>query len=96
MLFKTTFYVLMAIATVWLIAIGGILYAFSALSLSTQRPQKVADGTIYVATLLLAIALTIAVIAPALLLLQPFHLVRVLRAEREAITPRQRFRGEFW
>lgn len=93
-MFKTTFYVLMAVATVWLIAIGAILYAFSALSLSSQRPQKVADGAIYVTTLILGIALTVAVITPALLLLQPFHLMRVLRAEREAVTPRQRFRGK--
>lgn len=93
-MFKTTFYVLMAVATIWLIAIGAILYAFSALSLSTQRPQKVADGAIYVTTLILGIALTVAVISPALLLLQPFHLMRVLQAEREAVTPRQRFRGK--
>jgi calcium permeable stress-gated cation channel len=43
--------------------------------------------------LALSIVISLAVISPALLLLQPVRLWRVLRAERQALTPRQRFRG---
>jgi hypothetical protein len=43
--------------------------------------------------LLLAMVLNAAIIAPGLLLLQPFQLWRVMRAQRRAVTPRQRFRG---
>jgi len=43
--------------------------------------------------LALALVLNVAIIFPACLLLQPFRLWRVLRAEKQAVTPRQRFRG---
>lgn len=44
--------------------------------------------------LALSIVVNVAIIFPALLLLQPFRLWRVIRTERQAVTPRQRFRGE--
>lgn len=43
----------------------------------------------------LTIVTNVALIVPGLLLLQPMRLWNVLKAERQAITPRQRFRGEF-
>ncbi|KAI0319045.1 hypothetical protein OF83DRAFT_1170563 [Amylostereum chailletii] len=92
---KTMFYLLGAVAIVWLIAAGAILYAFDALSIESGRPQAIADGSIYISILVLAILINIAIISPALLLLQPFRLRRVLRAEREAVTPRQRFRAVY-
>lgn len=92
---KTMFYLVTAIAAVWLIAAGALLYAFGALSTDTRRTQTLADGSIYISVLILAIIINVAIAAPALLLLQPFRLRRVLRAQREAVTPRQRFRGGF-
>ncbi len=43
----------------------------------------------------MAVLMTLAIIFPALLMLQPVRLWRVLKEEKAAVTPRQRFRGEF-
>ncbi|TFY70914.1 hypothetical protein EVG20_g2098 [Dentipellis fragilis] len=94
-LFKTIFYLLLFVSTVWLVAVAAVLYAFGALSTSSRRSQTVADGSIYISQLVLAIVLIVAVTAPALLLLQPIHLWRVRRAEKVAVTPRQRFRAVY-
>ncbi|KAA1467838.1 hypothetical protein DENSPDRAFT_770262 [Dentipellis sp. KUC8613] len=93
--FKTIFYLLLFVSTVWLVAVAAVLYAFGALSTSSRRSQTVADGSIYISQLVLAIVLIVAVTAPALLLLQPIRLWRVRRAEKVAVTPRQRFRAVY-
>lgn len=93
-IFKTAFYLLTFIAAIWLTAAGAILYAFGALSTNTSRAKTISDGAIYISVLLLAIVINVAIISPALLMLQPLRLRRVLRNEKEAVTPRQRFRGE--
>ena len=93
-IFKTAFYLLTFIAAIWLTAVGAILYAFGALSTNTSRAKTISDGAIYIPVLLLAIVINVAIISPALLMLQPLRLRRVLRNEKEAVTPRQRFRGE--
>jgi hypothetical protein len=54
----------------------------------------VADGSIYMSALALVIVLNVAVIFPGLLLLQPVRLWHLRRAEKEALTPRQTFRGK--
>ncbi|KAG6919045.1 hypothetical protein DXG01_009755 [Tephrocybe rancida] len=100
--FKVTFFILTSVATLWLVAIGALLYAFQAFSSRSGVAKSVASGSIYMGILALAIIFTIAVIFPALLMLQPFRLWHVLRDEQQAVTPRQRFRGliflsrEFW
>ncbi|KAG6868499.1 hypothetical protein C0993_002037 [Termitomyces sp. T159_Od127] len=91
--FKVTFYILASVATLWLIAVGALLYSFQAFNLHDEVAKSVASGSIYMAILALAIIFTVAVIFPALLLLQPFRLWNVLRDERQAVTPRQRFRA---
>jgi hypothetical protein len=91
--FKTMFFLLSIIATVGLIVVGALLFAIQFFSPSSQAPAAVADGAIYLSALLLAIIITVAIIAPALLMLQPARLWHVLRAEKHAVTPRQRFRG---
>lgn len=93
-MFKITFFVLTAIAVIWLIGVGAVLFAIGALSISTKQTANVTSGAIYMSLLALSIILSIAVIVPGCLLLQPFRLWRVLQAERAAVTPRQRFRGE--
>ena len=93
--FKITFYVLTIVVTIWLVAIGAILFSMRALSTSNGSAESIASGSIYMAVLCLAIIFNIAIIVPACLLLQPFRLWRVVRAEKQAITPRQRFRGTF-
>ncbi|THH13010.1 hypothetical protein EW146_g7167 [Bondarzewia mesenterica] len=94
-IFKTVFYLFGAIASIWLIAAGAVLFAFDALSTSTRRTQTISDGAIYISVLLLAIVINVAIISPALLMLQPFRLHRALRMEKEAVTPRQRFRAVY-
>ncbi|KAF7326857.1 MPN domain-containing protein [Mycena venus] len=59
------------------------------------RTESVANGAIYMAILALSVLFTCAIIFPGLLLLQPLRLWTVLRAEKSAVTPRQRFRAVY-
>lgn len=93
-MFKAVFYMLVAVDGVWLFTAGTILFTFGAFSTSTAESSTVANGAIYMSAFAMTLIVNVAVIAPALLMLQPFHLWRVLREERTAVTPRQRFRGE--
>ena len=90
--FKTTFVVLTVMGGVWLTAIGAVLYAVNALQ-DDGATKIVADGSIFMTVLALALVINVAIVSPGLLMLQPFRLWRVVRDERRAITPRQRFRG---
>jgi hypothetical protein len=92
---KAMFYMIVCVALIGLVTAGAILYAFDALSEGKRRSETVADGSIYIAILLLAIVINVALTSPALLMLQPLRLRRVLSAEKAAKTPRQRFRGTF-
>lgn len=91
--FKITFWVITLIGFLMLTAIGSILFAIGAFSRSTQRSATVANGSVYMSALMLAIVINLAIIAPGLLVLQPLRLWRTTRAERNAVTPRHRFRG---
>jgi hypothetical protein len=90
--FRTTFIVLTVMGAVWLTAIGAVLYAVNAFQ-DGGAGKSVADGSILMTVLALALIINVAIVAPGLLMLQPFRLWRVVRNERRAITPRQRFRG---
>ncbi|KAG9092361.1 hypothetical protein FS749_015799, partial [Ceratobasidium sp. UAMH 11750] len=90
--FKATFYVLVFIATAWIIAVGALIFGLQAFDTSTARTRTVADGATYIAVLLMVMVLNAAVIAPGLLMLQPVRLWKVWRARRNAVTPRQYFR----
>ena len=93
--FKAAFYVLAVLGSVWLFTVGSVLFAFDAFSRKIDASPNVANGAIYLSSFAMAILLTIAIIFPALLMLQPVRLWHVLNDEKDAITPRQRFRGEF-
>ena len=93
LIIKAMFYVIVCVAVIGLVAAGALLFAFGALSRGTRASKTVADGSIYIAILALAIIINVAIASPALLMLQPLHLRHVLRAQRTARTPRQRFRG---
>jgi len=93
--FKTTFIVLAVMGAVWLTAIGAVLYAVNVIQ-DGGASKTIADGSIFMTVLALALIINVAIIAPGLLMLQPFRLWRVTRNERRAITPRQRFRGTFF
>lgn len=92
--FKTVFYMLVTVLGAWLFTVGAVLFAFGALSTSVAESSTVANGAIYMSAFAMALIVNVAIIAPALLMLQPFHLWRVLREEKTAVTPRQRFRGK--
>lgn len=92
--FKTTFYMLTIIGAIWLFTIGAVLFAIGAFSFSEWESETVANGAIYMSAFAFMLIITVAIIFPALLLLQPYRLWRVVRDEKEAITPRQRFRGK--
>lgn len=90
--FRTTFVLLTVMGGAWLTAIGAVLYAVNAFQ-DGGAGETVADGAILMTVLALALIINVAIVAPGLLMLQPFRLLRVVRNERRAITPRQRFRG---
>ncbi|QRW26899.1 hypothetical protein RhiXN_01494 [Rhizoctonia solani] len=91
--FKATFYVLTFVATVWIIAAGALIFGVGAFGADSQRSRTVADGTTYIAVLLMVIVLNAAVIAPGLQMLQPIRFWKIYWAKQKAITPRQRFRA---
>ncbi|KAF8899144.1 hypothetical protein BD779DRAFT_1487243 [Infundibulicybe gibba] len=100
LVFKATFYILTSTAAIWLITAGALIFAievFSSSNTSTpnNRTTTVANGSVYMSVLALAMVINAAIIFPGLLLLQPFRLWRVTRAERNAVTPRQRFRAVY-
>lgn len=78
----------------FLVVVGAFLFSAPAFSADVSAWKSVADGSIYIGALALVIVLNVAVIFPALLLLQPFRLLRLRQAEKEALTPRQNFRGK--
>ncbi|CAE6437914.1 unnamed protein product [Rhizoctonia solani] len=91
--FKATFYVLTFVATVWIIAAGALIFGVGAFGADSQRSRTVADGTTYIAVILMVIVLNAAVIAPGLQMLQPIRFWKIYWAKQKAITPRQRFRA---
>lgn len=93
-MFKTVFYILTIVGGVVLFTAGAVLFAMHSWSIDIGSSTSVADGIIYMSVLALLLLLVVAVTFPGLLLLQPIRLVHVVRNEREAITSRQRFRGE--
>jgi hypothetical protein len=95
LVFKTTFFLLATVGTIWIVAIGTLLYAMNALNMGSQETKTLANGSIYLAVLAFALVINVAIIAPALLMLQPLRLWHVVRSEKQAITPRQRFRGSY-
>lgn len=82
-----------AVVTIWLIAIGGILFALQAFDVNSGQTRAITSGTVYMTVLALTIVINVTFIVPGLLLLQPMRLWNVLKSERLAVTPRQRFRG---
>ncbi|KAK0198749.1 hypothetical protein F5146DRAFT_918927 [Armillaria mellea] len=93
MTFKITFYILVSVATIWILTIGALLFALQAFSNDLNKATTVAKGSVYMTVFALSIILQIAIIFPGLLLLQPLRLWRLMRNERHAITPRQHFRA---
>lgn len=91
--FKATFYVLTFVATIWIVAVGAVIFGLEAIDRSQARTSTIANGSTYIAVLLLVLVLNAAVIAPGLQMLQPLRLWKVHRAQKRAITPRQYFRG---
>lgn len=91
--FKSTFYIFTLIAGVWLFAAGSLLFALHAFEVGLGETETIANGLIYMSPLALSLVLMVWFIYPALLLLQPMRLWRVTIMEKDAVTPRQRFRG---
>ncbi|KAJ7091404.1 hypothetical protein B0H15DRAFT_234366 [Mycena belliarum] len=95
--FKAMFYILAAIGAVWLITVGALIYTLRAFNTATGagRSNTVANGAIYMSILALSLIFTVAIVVPGLLLLQPVRLWHTIRAEKRAVTPRQRFRAVY-
>ena len=91
---QTAFYAVLIVAVMWLVTAGALIFATHAFAvIPGGDPGAVADGSVYISILVLAVILNFAFIAPGLLMLQPVHLRRVLRTYKASTTPRQRFRG---
>ena len=91
--FRIVFYVLVLVVVIWLTAIAGILFALQAFNTNSGQTRSITNGAVYTGVLGLTIVISMAIIAPGLLLLQPIRLWNVFTMERLALTPRQRFRG---
>ncbi|KAF8321602.1 hypothetical protein DL93DRAFT_2072348 [Clavulina sp. PMI_390] len=91
--FKATFVVLVAVAGIWMIGLGAVLYSLESFSAGAQETTTVAEGAIYAAAFVLILGLNMAFIAPGLLMLQPTRLLRVTIGQWKALTPRQHFRA---
>ncbi|RPD82440.1 hypothetical protein L226DRAFT_528605 [Lentinus tigrinus ALCF2SS1-7] len=94
-LFKTVFWLFTIVAGVWLFVAGAVLFSMRALSTNSGVTKSLANGAIYMSVFAMALVLNVAIIFPGLLLLQPIRLWQVIRAERAAVTPRQRFRAVY-
>ncbi|KAF9011061.1 hypothetical protein BDQ17DRAFT_1345391 [Cyathus striatus] len=95
LVFRIAFFILAAVGTIWLVAVGGLLFAMQAFNENSGVTRSITNGTIYMSMLLLAIIFNVAIIFPGILLLQPLQLWRVRKAEKAAVTPRQRFRAVY-
>ncbi|KJA28630.1 hypothetical protein HYPSUDRAFT_34085 [Hypholoma sublateritium FD-334 SS-4] len=95
LIFKITFFILTGVGALWLVAIGAILFSMQGISTNTEPTISVSNGAVYMSVLALALIINVAIIMPATLLLQPMRLWRVIRAEKAAVTPRQRFRAVY-
>ncbi|KZP25372.1 hypothetical protein FIBSPDRAFT_820851 [Athelia psychrophila] len=93
--FKVVFWILTLAAGVFLVLVGALLFAAPDFDTGVSAWQAVADGSIYISTLVMLICTSMAVIFPALLMLQPLRLLSLRRAESEALTPRQNFRAAY-
>ncbi|KAI0962461.1 hypothetical protein AcV7_001301 [Taiwanofungus camphoratus] len=94
-IYKTIFWILVLVGGVWLFTVGAILFAMHSFSIGIGESESVANGIIYMSTFALYILLTVAIICPGLLMLQPVRLLTILRSERAAVTSRQRFRAVY-
>ncbi|KAJ7938158.1 hypothetical protein B0H13DRAFT_2301727 [Mycena leptocephala] len=93
--FKAMFYMLVGIGAIWLITVGALIYTLQAFNSDSGRTETIANGALYMSILALSLVFTVAIVFPGLLLLQPIRLWRLLRAEKRALTPRQRFRAVY-
>ncbi len=93
-IYKLTFWILTIVSIVWIIAAGALIFTLQAFNAHQKESQTVAEGSIYMSAFALAIVLNIAIVFPALLLIQPIRLWYVTRSLRRCVTTRQRFRGE--
>ncbi len=84
---------LVALVTIWLTGVGGILFALQAFNAGSNETRSIANGAVYMTVLVLTIVINLMIIVPGVLMLQPLRLWNVLKTERQAVTPRQRFRG---
>ncbi|KAI8990545.1 hypothetical protein BD414DRAFT_413825 [Trametes punicea] len=94
-MFKIMFYLLLIVGGAWMFTTGAILFSIQAFSTDIGESQTVANGAIYMGAFALTLVLDVAIISPGLLLLQPIRLWRIVRAEKAAVTPRQRFRAVY-
>ena len=92
-IFKAIFCILTIVATVWMFAAGSVIFAMRSFNTKVAVAASIANGAIYMSAFATMLVVTIAIVFPALLMIQPLRLWKVTRAEKGAVTPRQRFRG---
>ncbi|KDQ20481.1 hypothetical protein BOTBODRAFT_308811 [Botryobasidium botryosum FD-172 SS1] len=93
--FKANYFIMVFIAGFWLFTLSALLFGVDAFAANLNKASTVAAGSIYIGAFLLALVLSVAIIAPGLLMLQPVRMWRLLRAQKWAITPRQKFRASY-
>ncbi|OJA12346.1 hypothetical protein AZE42_02784 [Rhizopogon vesiculosus] len=92
---KLVFYTLAVVVAAFTITVGALLFALEAFSLGDDIAKTVSTGCVYMGAFAFVLIINVAVIYPGLMLLQPFRLWSILHSERDAVTPRQRFRAVY-
>lgn len=77
----------------WLVICGSVIFSIESFATGLHRTQAVADGLLYFIPFLIVLTLALTVIFPALWLIQPLRLARLLKRRKFTVTPRQRFRS---
>lgn len=90
--YKTVVNVFSVAGGIWLIAVSSVIFATPAFTENTPGTQLVADGSIYMTFIAFQVAL-ISLVVPPILAIRPLRLWRLLRQQRDAVTPRQMFRA---
>ncbi|GJJ09404.1 hypothetical protein Clacol_003626 [Clathrus columnatus] len=90
--FKATFIFLNATYGFWLVACGSVIFSLESFAVGVHRTQAVADGILYFASFLIVLTFALAMIYPALWIIQPMRLAQFYRRKNFTLTPRQRFR----
>ncbi|BEI96214.1 hypothetical protein CcaverHIS631_0111630 [Cutaneotrichosporon cavernicola] len=88
---KGVTYLLLVVGTVWVIALGAILYGMDAYAENTHKASSVGDGIMFIAWQGVVLVIILSIILPGIAIIQPRRLINWVVKRRNVVTPRQLF-----